>query len=561
MRVGLDWAGGTRGAIRLLTLGATCLMVVACTSAPPPAASPAADASPASQRQPAAPASGSKPAAPGGGTASTVLRFATGSFGQETLDPTLAEPGTSTGYAGPLWDWLTVYTEGQGLKPGLAQTWKQEGLTWTFALRQDVKFHDGTPMTAEDVRFTLMDGFRRPEARSSRAAVFKSAIKDVVVVDKYTVRVETAAPWPSLPEDLSNQPGIEGIVLPKQYIEKVGWQSFADAPVGTGPWKFVRRETGNVIEFEAFKDYWGGAPSFSGLRVLLVPEPATRQAMLQAKEVDVAEISVDKVATLNQAGFKVIENPEPASVAVLLFSTYADNAGALKDIRVRQALNFAIDRNEIIQSLYAGRGRPAPVYPVGPGRIGYPDDLQPYPFDVARARQLLAEAGQSAGFPIKVYTTQGPASARVAESVAGYWSAIGVKASVEPVDIGVLRPKYAANPQAADIVGNGWFIQTTSRLNGASDFPAWWTQSGNLIKMANDMDQMATEASTSATLEELAKKTQDFYRATYQSYRAVPIAYVTDTAWAYGNQVASIEFPRASYRGIQPSIHTAKPAP
>ncbi|MDE0032187.1 MAG: ABC transporter substrate-binding protein, partial [Deltaproteobacteria bacterium] len=145
-----------------------------------------------------------------------TLRYAAGSFGEESMDPTRTSISASLGLVGPLWDWLTEIDAAGKLSPGLALSWKagEDGKSWTFKLRPGVKFHDGSEMSAEDVQFTLMEGFRRPKAKASRVRQFRKGIKDVKVVDPLTVTVVTAKPWPTFPYDMSFQPGIEGIVLP-----------------------------------------------------------------------------------------------------------------------------------------------------------------------------------------------------------------------------------------------------------------------------------------------------------------------------------------------------------
>jgi len=489
----------------------------------------------------------------------TVLRVAVEEFGSETLDPTIPQPTTNAGFAGPLWDWLTYFTPGEGLKPGFAKSWAQsaDGLSWTFELVEGATFHDGSPVTASDVRFTLMEAFRREDARTSRVEAFKKAIKDVEVVGPHTVRIITNTPSPTFPFDVSQQPGIEGIILPEAYINKVGWDEFALNPVGSGPWKFVRHVTGDLIEFEAHEGF-RNPPAYDKLQVFLVPEESGRIAMLEADEADIAKISVDKISSVEGSGFKVVENPERTTIAILLFATYRDTAGPTGKAKVREALNLAVNRQEVIDSLYQGKGEPAVLFPVAPGRLGFPDTLTPYPFDPERAKQLLAETGDE-GFSITIFSHQGEGSTNLAQAVAGYWAAVGVNAKVEPIDIGVLRPKYVGD-QSPDIFGQGWAIGTTSRLNGAQDLVPWWGKVYNILQLADNVDDLALAANAAPTQEEMESLTRDAYQIIYDDYRAVPIAYVTDTVWAYGNGLGSIVIDNPTYRVLQPSLYTAVPA-
>ena len=491
-----------------------------------------------------------------------TLRYAAGSFGEESMDPTRTSISASLGLVGPLWDWLTEIDAAGKLSPGLALSWKpgEDGKSWTFKLRPGVKFHDGSEMTAEDVQFTLMEGFRRPKAKASRVRQFRKGIKDVQVVDRHTVTVITAKPWPTFPYDMSFQPGIEGIVLPKAYIKKVGWDGFAQKPVGTGPWKFVKHEVGNFIEFEAVKDHWRKSPNFDRLRTVLVKEAATRVAMLKTGQVDVARISLDEVQDVTKAGFKIAEDPQPTSVRIHLYATYYDKAGPVKDVRVRQALNLAVNRQEILDTLLHGKGKPAAVFPSSPISIGFPADLKPYPYDPAKAKKLLAEAGYPNGFSIKLFAlpTGGFTQyLQLAEIVAGYWEAIGVKTSIVPTDIGAFRPLYIANPQSPKIVGQAGTFATTGRLNGSDSLRIWWSAKGRIIKMANTVDDIAAKAAGEATIDGIAAQVRKAYTILHNEYRGVPIADVKGILWGYGNQVKDLQVrPHRGY--IEPSLVTAK---
>ena len=494
--------------------------------------------------------------------AGKTLRYAAGSFGEESMDPTRTSISASLGLVGPLWDWLTEIDAAGKLSPGLALSWKpgEDGKSWTFKLRPGVKFHDGSEMTAEDVQFTLMEGFRRPKAKASRVRQFRKGIKDVKVVDRHTVTVITAKPWPTFPYDMSFQPGIEGIVLPKAYIKKVGWDGFAQKPVGTGPWKFVKHEVGNFIEFEAVKDHWRASPNFDRLRTVLVKEAATRVAMLKTGQVDVARISLDEVQDVTKAGFKIAEDPQPTSVRIHLYATYYDKAGPVKDVRVRQALNLAVNRQEILDTLLHGKGKPAAVFPSSPISIGFPADLKPYPYDPAKAKKLLAEAGYPNGFSIKLFAlpTGGFTQyLQLAEIVAGYWEAIGVKTSIVPTDIGAFRPLYIANPQSPKIVGQAGTFATTGRLNGSDSLRIWWSAKGRIIKMANTVDDIAAKAAGEATIDGIAAQVRKAYTILHNEYRGVPIADVKGILWGYGNQVKDLQLrPHRGY--IEPSLVTAK---
>ncbi len=503
------------------------------------------------------------PGAGGGEARDLTLRFATPSFGLERMDPSQGFTGAIT--AGPMLDWLIEYTPEGKLAPSLAQRWEQapDLLSWTIQLKKGAKFHDGTEMTAEDAAFSLKDAFRRPESTSASVSKFRRAIKDVVVVDPATVRVVLTEPWITFPYSLSSYGGIEGVVLPKQYITRVGWQGFEEKPMGTGPWKFVEHKRGNSLEFERFGDYWQGAPKFARLKVLLIPEQSTRLAMIQTGEADVADIAPDRISEVEKSGKKVLEFPLFSTVRVNLWGTYYPEAGPVGNVKVREALNLAVNRDEMIKALFNGRGQPAPVT-MSPHTIGFPQDLKPYPYDPARAKQLLAEAGYPNGFDIKFYSYgAGPFTQfkEVGEAMAGYWGAIGVKTSIIPTDLTTMRPRYFGDkPQDPSIVGNAGVIGLPTGLDGVIELNTWWTVKGANMKLAPNVDDLAAQAESARTIEEMTDKVKQAFGVLHRDYRNVPIAHVKGIVWAYGNQLGSVRVIPTLSQALAATLWTATPA-
>ena len=226
---------------------------------------------------------------------------------------------------------------------------------------------------------------------------------------------------------------------------------------------------------------------------------------------------------------------------------------------VRKALNLAINRDELVQTLFRGAGKPAAVFPVSELSIGYPKGLKPYPFDPAEARKLLAKAGYPNGFKIKLFSvpTGGfTLHQQVSEAVAGYWEAIGVKTDIVPTDIGAFRPLYIKRPQAPQLVGQASIFATTGRLNGASSLGIWWTKSRKILQLAENVDDLYAATQKAGTVKEIADLTEKAFRIIYSDYRSIPIADVAGILWAYGNQVGGITV--APHRGyVTPSFATA----
>ncbi len=507
-----------------LAPGATAAPTVAGLSATPTAAPTRAPATPAS-------------------TGPQELVYAVNNWGEENLDPTISSLPWE--FTGPLWDLPVEHTPQGELKPRLATAWEQsaDGLSWTFKLRQGVKFHDGQEMTAEDVKFSLA-AVARPEARASRTPQFRSSIKSMDIVDRYTVRINTHKPWATLAYDLSTLAGSEAIILPKHYIERVGWTEFNSKPMGSGPGKFVQHKAGNFIEFSANKDYWEYAPQFDRFRYLVIPELGTRVAMLRMGQADIIKTTLSTVPEIEKSGFRIMSDPQPTSVRFHVFGTWLPAAGPLADVRVRQALNLAINRQEMVDALFYGRGKPAAVFPAGEITLGYPADLKPYPYDPAKAKQLLAEAGHAKGVTVTVYATAVPTFTQlqeVAGAVAGYWKQIGVDTKIIPTDLAWMRPRRNMTPQAPELIGTAEVYGGTARAVGISDLSIWWSQAGKVTQLASNIDPIVQRGLEAPTVAEMVKSSQETYRIVYNEYRSIPLVDVYSEVWALGKRVGDVK--------------------
>src|SRR3954454_5702196 len=213
-----------------------------------------------------------------------TLVFAVESLSAQTLDPILeGRPGNAI-YQAAMYDSLVGFDlQKGGIGPGVAQSWElaEDGSTWTFHLRPGQKFHNGDPLTAQDVKFSLQRQMA-PNSTAAAAATLRRTIKSIDVVDDLTVNINTTTPQIGLPPSLSRAVAPEGAVMPKAYIEKVGEDEFRKKPIGRGPWEFVRSVPGDGIEFEAGSTpHPRGTPHFKNLHILLVPEESTRVSMVR----------------------------------------------------------------------------------------------------------------------------------------------------------------------------------------------------------------------------------------------------------------------------------------
>ena len=399
---------------------------------------------------------------PAWGQAKSELTVALSSFSAETLDPALQGHNVKY-YLSLMFDYLVGTTpDGQPSQAGgLASKWEASAdhKRWTFHLRKGVKFHSGEEMTSEDVKFSLQRAMGK-RSTTGYAGPLRTLIHDIETPAADRVVVVTKEPTLIIPTYLSRSLSTEGMVLPKKYIEASGDDAFARKPVGTGPYKFVEQVVGSHIKLTAVDSHWRiGTPKYRTVTFKLVPEETTRIALLRRGEVDVADVSRERVKELEKEGFPVHLRKDEAIVHMWWVLGPDGRVGPTKDKRVREALNVAIDRNEIAQSIFGGYAEPAAI-PMGLSwsfrDVGFkPTPDMQYVYDTARAKKLLAEAGHAGGFPLDVYAFQLPGLAEgkaFAEAIAGYWEKIGVKPRLIPVDYPAFR-KLWVDRKAPEAVG------------------------------------------------------------------------------------------------------------
>ena len=394
--------------------------------------------------------------------AKSELTIALSSFSAETLDP--APQGHNVKYyLSLMFDYLVGVTpDGQPSQAGgLATKWEASAdhKRWTFQLRKGVKFHDGTEMTSEDVKFSLQRAMSK-RSTTGYAGPLRALIVDIETPAPDRVVIVTRDPTLIIPTYLSRSLSTEGMVLPKKYIEANGDDVFARKPIGTGPFKFVEQVVGSHIKLTAVDSHWRlGTPKYKNITFKLVPEETTRIALLRRGEVDVADVSRERVKELEAEKFPVYFRKDEAILHMWWVLGPEGRTPPTNDKRVREALNLAIDRNEIAQAIFGGHAEPAAI-PMGLSwsfkDIGFkqtPD--MTYPYDVARAKTLLADAGVGGGFALDVYAFQLPGlpeGKAFAEAMAGYWEKVGVKSKLIPVDYPAFR-KLWVDRKAPGIVG------------------------------------------------------------------------------------------------------------
>src|SRR5438874_10844158 len=254
-------------------------------------------------------------AGPAWAQAKSELTIALSSFSAETVDPALQGHHVKY-YQPPILDYLVGTTpDGQPSQAGgLASKWENsaDNKRWTFRLRKGVKFHDGAEMTSEDVKFSLQRAMSK-RSTTGYAGPLRTLIADIETPAPDRVVIVLKEPTLIIPTYLSRSLSTEGLVLPKKYLEANGDDAFARKPVGSGPYRFVEQVTGSHIRLTAVDSHWRiGAPKYKTVTFKLVPEETTRVALLRRGEVEIADVSRDRVAELERECFPIHMRREEA---------------------------------------------------------------------------------------------------------------------------------------------------------------------------------------------------------------------------------------------------------
>jgi peptide/nickel transport system substrate-binding protein len=395
--------------ILLITVLLVSLLASACgTPAPPP---PEATTPPEATE---APEPTTPPPPPTGPTGAIVI----GDGGDpSTLDPQYADDGFERNVNDNIYEMLLHRDAGGAIGPGLATDYEQvDETTWRFTLREGVSFHNGEPLNADAVVYSV-ERITDPEYNSEQIS-FVETVSGAEAVDEYTVDILTVGPDPILPARMTWMK-----IVPPVYFEENA-DAVVEAPVGTGPYKFVEWVRGDHVTLEANADYWGGAPTIAQVTIRPIEEDATRLAALQAGEVDL-------IAGLIPEYLAQVEN----SVAIhgLEFPWIRINIDnpPLDDVRVRQALNYAVDKEALAEALYSGYAGVADGQILTKGHFGYNPGVAAYPYDPAKAQELLEEAGAT-GATLELVGESGRwlKDKELVEAVAAQLEAVGLDIEV-----------------------------------------------------------------------------------------------------------------------------------
>ncbi|WP_078381726.1 glutathione ABC transporter substrate-binding protein [Sutcliffiella halmapala] len=365
-----------------------------------------------------------------------------------TLDPHGMNDTATTNATTQIFDRLTEYAADGSVVPALAESYEAvDETTWEFKLRQDVKFHDGTDFTAEAVKLTI-ERIIDPEFASPRAVVL-NMIKEVVVVDDYTVQFKTENPFAPLPAHLAHNAG--SIIAPSAIEEENnGGKKVDENPIGSGPFKYVSWNRGSELLLEKNEDFWGEKASVDTLKFVVVPEQATRVAMLETGEAHVTQVGASDVTRVEGMADVTLSKEASTRMDYVGFNM---NKAPYDNLKVRQAISMAINKSDVVDGILDGQGVPA-VGPLAPTVVGNYQGLQPLGYDVDAAKKLLEEAGFADGFETTLFVNEGSKErADIALLVQAQLADIGITVNIETVEWGAFLEKTAAGEHELFILG------------------------------------------------------------------------------------------------------------
>ena len=476
---------------------------------------------------------------------------------QTGLDPQTVQNNESGFVMSPIFDSLVNYKPGSSeIGPGLAQSWtvSPDGKVFTFKLRRGVKFHDGTAMTARTVAEDLdrainpknpcfvidrkVDSFDEFTFGSTK----DGSVAKMEVVDDYTLRFTFPAPnAPFLSSIAMVWQGIMSPAATKQYNCDAGQH-----PVGTGPFKFVEAVRNDHVTVEANRDYWGGKPKVDRIIFKIVPESATRMLMLERNEVQIlADVPPSDYARVEKnTALKLYK----AAGLTILGVAMSNDLGPFKDKRVRQAMNYAVDKDAINKGLYAGATTSSQGMP--PVLWGYNKGVKPYAFDAAKARALLKEAGFANGFSTDMMVYSNPrgynpvGGAKLGEAVQGYLAKVGVQVKITQYEWGAYLDRFRRQPWEGFAIG-GWSGDNGDPDNFLGDLFEWDT--ANNKARINNTGRHHNPA-YDALLQQARQVTDQAKRA--KLYEQANQILHDDAPWIFINHTNQVRAARSNVKGF-----------
>ena len=333
--------------------------------------------------------------------------------------------------------------------PSLAESWSQskDGLVYEFVLRKSAKFHNGDPVTAEDVKFSF------DRYKGAAAKLLHDRVREVQIVDPGRIRFHLREPWPDFMTFYGTSATGAAWIVPKKYVEKVGDDGFKKAPIGAGPYRVVSFTPGVELVMEAFEGYWRKVPSVKRLVFRSMPDETTRAAALKAGDVDIVYLLSGPLAeeVKRTPGLRLAAAMPPGVVFLDLPEQW-DPKSPWHDVRVRQAAGFALDRAGLNQAETLGLSRPTGG--LIPRVLDFARAYDPPAYDPARAKRLLAEAGYPNGFDAGDLTPFPPFFS-LAEAIGNYLQAVGIRTRMRTMERATFLTSWREHKLRGVIMGLG----------------------------------------------------------------------------------------------------------
>ena len=476
--------------------------------------------------------------------------------GAVTLDPHMRNETTTLAWQQHIFETPFFYDAEGRVVPVLAEKIEQiDENTWKLYLKKGVKFHDGTEMTAEDVAFSIL---RAATHKKSQMKGYVGKVSEAKVLDRYTVLIKTKVPDPLLPAHLDH-----AAVIPKAYFEKVGEEGFNKHPIGTGPYKFVSWLNGDHLNLEAFEDYWGKKPDFKKVRLVNIPNGATRVAALLSGEVDIAEkVLPQDFARVERSGVATVKQTPGVRVIYIALDYWREYGseglpeGAKNpflDPRARKAIYMAIDADAIVKKIMGGAATVAEQF-LAPIHEGYNPEIKRFSYDPKAARKILEDLGygdtngdgwlelptkEGGRVPFKL-RIDAPNDrylndAQIAQALANMLRKIGIQAEVNAVPKKVFFPNMTKGHFTMYMAGWGSMdsINTALSLFHSKDESGLYGRFNRMRYQNPEVDRLIEEAARTFD----KKKREDLLK------KAMYIAMVEDVAYIplhYENVIAGV---------------------
>ena len=440
-----------------------------------------------------------------------------------TLDPQLREDGGERAVNDNIYETLMARTPKGDLVPGLAVATPKlmDPQTWEVKLRPGIKFHNGEPFNADAVVFSVKR-IIDPKFNSEQISFFET-IKDAKKVDDLTVKIITDGPDPIL---LSRLYWMK--MVPPGYAKNA---KFAEAPIGTGPYKFVQWKRGQTITLQINDAYWDKVPTIGKVIYRFVEEPGTRLAGMMAGEFDVITNLLPEFTQQVPQAIHILGLEHP----ILILNA---DGGPTKDVRVRQALNYAVDKEALAEGLFEGFAQVAQGQLLSPSFFGFNKNVGPYPYDPEKAKALLKEAG-AVGSTVELIGTAGRwlKDREVVEAVAAYWDAVGIKSRVRIFEFNEYLNRLFDRKTRGDAI---FVVSSNELLDADKSFSAYYRAGG--IGSSNSDKQLAALIENARSETDVAKRSSMYHQAVKRAHDQAYFVWLLNIEDIYGVS-ARIDWP------------------